>query len=115
MTILTTNKYRLSGTFEYLEYCSECKPECEGHEKLFTVQRYEECGDSEKEAIKNAIDSFSLEYTDACWLYGQPMIEFVSVVMVGPRPDVKSYWTQPPIEQGKIREKVALDELLSDL
>lgn len=30
-------------------------------------------------------------------------------------PTVAQYWTQPPNVQGKLREKVALDELLSDL
>lgn len=30
-------------------------------------------------------------------------------------PTVASYWTYPPSVQGKIREKVDLDELLSDL
>lgn len=92
-----TNIYRVKGTFSYLEFChsydsksTECPSqlECEGHEKLKTIERQVEAL-SEQEAAKVCLEDYDEHngYPQASWLCGQPYIEYLRSSV-----DVAGFW-----------------------
>lgn len=92
------NVYRVKGTFSYLEFChsydsksTECPSqlECEGHEKLKTIERQVEAL-SEHDAAKQCLDDYDEHngYPQASWLFGQPSIEYLRSSV-----DVAGFWS----------------------
>lgn len=108
-TITKTNQYRVTGDFEYVSYCQECQ-HCGGHNAVGHIKNLLCYGDTESEAIADAAETLqvSMDYAEACFLYGYPSIKFVQQVQVGAPGGIANYWLLPPALQGKIRSAYSL-------
>lgn len=106
-----TNVYRVKGTFSYLEFChsydsklTECPSqlECEGHEKLKTIERQVEAL-SEQAAAKECLEEYDEHngYPCASWLIGYPSIEYLRSSV-----DVADFWQVASPQKDELVKKL---------
>lgn len=111
MPTTITNIYHVKGTFSYLEFChsydsdlTECpsQSECEGHEKLKTIERQVEAL-SEEEAAKECLEAYDEHngHAGASWLIGQPYVEYLRSSV-----DVASFWQVASRQKDEMIKKV---------
>lgn len=93
-------KFRVSGTFSYDEFCDQCE-ECQGHATLKSTTMYG-TGQTRKEAEFEVIEALRLNFPNAIW-EDQPMSLFIGIVNQGR--DLSNYWSLSEDEKREKREQ----------
>lgn len=94
-------KFRVSGTFSYDEFCDECV-ECQGHTTLKSVTMYG-IGHTRKEAEFEVIEALRLNFTNALW-EDQPLSLFIGIVSQGS--DLSNYWSLSEKDKNELKQTI---------